>query len=104
MEDYPESYVTHNHPLIVLSGLGNEPAEKGQETAHRLPRGDGATVHSDLPLATGDRADELLNDLLAASGTQKLKNAHGEPVKSSLIGFQLEAVGRVGLAHCSKSM
>ena len=104
MDDYPESYVAHNAPLVVFSGLGSQSIEKSQANAHRLPHGDGATVQSDLPPVTGERADELLNHLMAASADQKPMAGKGEPTRSGLVGFQLEAVGRVGLAHHFKPM
>lgn len=104
MDDYSEVYVAHNFPLVVLSGLGDQPIKRSQETAHRLPHGDGATVHSDLPLVTGERADGLLHDLVAVSINQKPMAGKGDPSRVGLVGFQLEAVGRVGLAHYLKPL
>ena len=104
MDDYPETYVAHNYPLIVLSGLGNHSSETGQEPTHRLPHGDGAAVQSDLPLVTGERADELLHHLFLVSDTKRPRSGKAEQNGASLSAFQLEAVGRVGLAHYQKTI
>ncbi|KAF2238220.1 hypothetical protein EV356DRAFT_526064 [Viridothelium virens] len=94
MDDYPDSYITHNYPLIVLSGLGERLGDKGQDATHRLPHGDGATIQSDLPLVTGERADAFLYDLMAASGNLKSDAGKVDSNRAGLTGFQLEAVGR----------
>ncbi|KAI9655315.1 MAG: hypothetical protein M1821_005462 [Bathelium mastoideum] len=94
MDDYPETYVAHNYPLVVLSGLGSGPSELGQENAHRLPHGDGATFQSDLPQVAGERADELLSNLFAVSDSKKPRAGKSEQNGAGLGGFQLEAIGR----------
>jgi hypothetical protein len=95
-DGYPPDYVTHNLPLVVLSGL--VPAQPlVQDT--ELPsvfKGKGTEITSELPAVEGERAEQLLQEFYHCTKTDDQWN--GKPVqgRSGLSGFRFRAVGRVG--------
>lgn len=98
MEAYPENYVAHNLPLIVLSGL---PHGAGAATLPSLPgqtaSGSGASLSSDLPPLSGPHADDLLEEFLRADGASLAWSDHALS-KRPHIGFKIASIGRVGTA------
>jgi solute carrier family 25 protein 38 len=103
MDAYPPAYVEHNLPLVVLSGLvRNAELQPPPPVQQLLPGRAITTVSSDAPLVTGQRAEQLLQEFLAADGT----NAPWSPRSASAAakgshGFRLRVVGRVRLAPSS---
>ncbi len=59
MDDYPIQFVASNHPLAILSGLGNQ----DQGPTHPLQH-NGFKITSDSPPLTGKYAEELLLEIL----------------------------------------
>jgi len=98
MEAYPPEYVSHNLPLILLSGL-----EAPEESALVAPsvgllEDGGRTITSDQPLVTGERAQHLLREFSNADGTKAAWNSRPGRLSGDLVGFKFRAVGRVGQA------
>jgi len=98
MEAYPSEYVSHNLPLIVLSGLEapEEPALAAPSVS--LLEDGGRTITSDQPLVGGETAQHLLREFGNADGTKAAWNNRPGRLKGDLIGFKFRAVGRVGQA------
>lgn len=96
MEAYPEQYVAHNLPLIVLSGLGETALD--EKSSDSPPWREGAKITSELPTITGERAEQLLGDFLKADGSDLPWNNRASKVKGGLLGFKFKTVGRVGQA------
>lgn len=97
MDAYPEDYVSHNLPLVLLSGLGtdsdspSEAVDGGQPVA-----GGGIRIFSDFPNLTDPTAEELLQVLLDEDGTGAPWNARHNTGKAGGIGYRVKKVGRVG--------
>jgi hypothetical protein len=91
MDSYPASYVLHNRPFLVLSGLGAR-SELDPDPVRDVFSGQAVTsISSDAPPVADQRADGLLEDFLSYDAT----NASSE---GSLTRFRIRAVGRVGQA------
>ncbi|KAK5010082.1 hypothetical protein LTR60_005043, partial [Cryomyces antarcticus] len=89
MEAYPPSYVQHNLPLILLSGLGSTP-----DSDAPFPDRSEPSSNSHLPPVTGERAEQLLQDFRNADGSDWPWNDRPHKSKAGLIGYKLRAVGR----------
>ena len=96
MDAYPPDYVDHNLPLVVLSGLGANAHQEHYPRSHDLLQENGFTISSHLPVVGGERADQVLEDFLAADGRHWSCNSRAARSNSGLIGFRFKAVGRVG--------
>ncbi|KAH8731169.1 Gryzun, putative trafficking through golgi-domain-containing protein [Phaeosphaeriaceae sp. PMI808] len=96
MDEYPPKYLQHNLPFIVLSGLGttneSDPPQPVQEV---FPGRAVTTIHSDIPVVTGDRANTLLEDFLSADSTNAPWNGRTTGRKGLVHGFRIRAVGRL---------
>lgn len=112
MEAYPEDYVAHNRPLILLSGLETETFNDESDLSVDycpLLHENGVKVDSDFPPLLSSSAVELRNILLRndASGVVGSSPDVTKPAKtrSSEAGFKIKSVGRVSgcfvfLLHC----
>ncbi|TKA65390.1 hypothetical protein B0A49_10515 [Cryomyces minteri] len=89
MEAYPSSYVQHNLPLVLLSGLGSTP-----DSGPSFPDRSEPSTNSHLPPVTGERAEQLLQDFRNADGSDWPWNDRPHKSKAGLIGYKLRAVGR----------
>lgn len=97
MEAYPDAYVQHNLPFIVLSGLGSHAERDPPVSVHTVLPGRAATrTSSEIPPVTGERADQLLQDFLSADGTNAPWNPRGFTRRDVAHGFRIRAVERVG--------
>lgn len=99
MDAYPEDYVAHNLPLVLLSGLGPDTdslSEDGHGNLNSLSEGNGIRIFSDFPNLTDSTAEELLQVLLDEDGSGAPWNARHNAGKAGGIGFRVKKVGRVG--------
>jgi len=96
MDAYPEEYVAHNLPLIVLSGLGSTDGADTSSRPHNVLEENGAVVSTELPPVPGEQAKQLLQEFLNADAKDAPWNGRPGRNKSGLIGFRMRAVGRVG--------
>jgi hypothetical protein len=95
-EGYPNDYVTHNLPLVVLSGLCPTPRP---DDASRFPpayEGPGTEIESELPLVAVKRADLLLEQFRSCEKSDEQWNSKPIQGKSTLMGFKFRTIGRVG--------
>lgn len=95
MEAYPEEYVAHNLPLLVLSGLPQAHHVKASSELSSAA-GSGVRLASEIPPLSGSRAEQLLETLLRADGASLPWSDHGLAERGGLIGFKISAIGRVG--------
>lgn len=101
MDAYPDDYVAHNLPFIAFSGLDTpntplNPSAPGSQV--ELGTDEGIVVASQLPPVTGERAEQLLQELFSADGSNGYWNGRTEKSKPASLSFKLRAVGRVGQA------
>ena len=98
MEAYPESYVAHNYPLVLLSGIGPDPVSATDigEQSRTLLREGGFRIASDLPLLTDILATELLRTLLAADASTRPWHARSQAGVNGEPKLRIRRVGRVG--------
>lgn len=104
MEAYPADYISHNRPLIALSGLTG-PSSPQIERSFDLKQGHGLKVSSDLPPLQEEQAAPLRDEFLKADGTSLPWRSEGLPSRQELMGFKFKFTGRVRLnimlyRHC----
>lgn len=97
MDAYPEDYVAHNLPLVVLSGLGPD-TYSSSEDGNEGPSFEGSRVRifSDFPNLIDSTAEELLQLLLDEDASGAPWNAQYNAGKAAGIGFRVKKAGRVG--------
>lgn len=99
MDAYPEDYVVHNLPFLLLSGLEADTQDDNESSASDYPllQEKGPTIYSDFPPLSGPTADELRSNLLEEDVSRVPWDA-GQPTgaRSSGIGYRIKSVGRVG--------
>lgn len=95
MEAYPQEYVAHNLPLLVLSGLprgqNNKASSDSVSVAEKAP-----CIHSDLPSLSGPRAEQLLEEFMRTDGASLPWTDNVSAESPGLIGFRIDSIGRVG--------
>ncbi|KAJ5740879.1 hypothetical protein N7493_000751 [Penicillium malachiteum] len=95
MDAYPEAYINHNLPLVLLSGLEAD-AEEEKGTSLNYPLLEtGPKIFSDFPSLSGTVAEQLRSVLLEQDGTQNpwrsTINASGT---AHQIGYKIKSIGR----------
>lgn len=99
MEAYPENYVNHNLPLVLLSGLEVDEDKSGSSSGYPLLSERGTQIFSDFPCLAGGAAGELRNLLLQEDGThmpwKSRVNVSGNTTTTN-IGYRIKSSGRVG--------
>lgn len=97
MEAFPEDYVAHNLPLIVLSGIGHdERAADSTERSRNLLQEGGFRIRTDLPSLTDLVAENLLQTFLRFDSTGDGFNGKRVFARDSPGAFRIKRVGRVG--------
>ena len=98
MDAYPEDYVAHNLPLILLSGLGSEPESSVEFESSKYPllQENGIQIFSDFPFLTSSVADELKKVLLDGDASTAPWNSTNIGGGQGGIGFRIRQAGRVG--------
>ena len=95
MEDYPADYVTHNLPLLALSGLGNG-SHVASQPDQLLREGRGLKLSSDIPPLAESKATKLREVFLTADGSDLAWNPNGFPDQSELGAYKIICIERVG--------
>ena len=93
MDAYPEDYVTHNSPLVLLSGIDAD-HETSSDDAEDLFQGRGTQIECDLPPVTGVAAENLRLAFLAHDASNAPWSAWARAQQSG-IGWRVRFVGRV---------
>ncbi|KAI2790455.1 hypothetical protein POX_d05971 [Penicillium oxalicum] len=98
MDAYPRDYVSHNLPLVLLSGLEAD-LEDNSITSEGYPllEENGTRILSDFPPLSGAVAEELRRALLAEDGSQrpwKAESPLGGSPSSSRLAFHIKSCGR----------
>ncbi|PLB34599.1 uncharacterized protein BDW47DRAFT_76123 [Aspergillus candidus] len=94
MDAYPEDYVVHNLPFILLSGLDAGSDGDQHSDYPLLHRGD-PTIDSDFPPLTGPTAEQLRQAFLeedASRAPWERRNEKRAP--STGVGYKIKSVGR----------
>ncbi|KAF2094766.1 hypothetical protein NA57DRAFT_68333 [Rhizodiscina lignyota] len=94
MDAYPEEYVEHNLPFIVLFGLEQEDGFEDDAYERALLRTGGFIVKSELPPVSGDQAQSLIRELLKTDATGQAWNGRNGSGQSTNIGFKFHQTGR----------
>ena len=95
MQAYPKAYVEHNLPLVFLSGLG-ERHDAGQDGIKVAKQESATRVLTTSDECRGDRASQLLDQLLQQDGSERPWNAQALPGPSSTLKWRMKPIGRVG--------
>ncbi|KAI9735233.1 MAG: hypothetical protein M1834_001823 [Cirrosporium novae-zelandiae] len=93
MDAYPPDYITHNLPLIVLSGLtpDRELTDDANAASYPLLYEKGARVTCELPPLEGRTADRIKQTFFeadASNASWNSRNANG------FIGYHMKTIGR----------
>lgn len=98
MEAFPEDYVAHNLPLILLSGIGHdeEAFSEASERSRNLLQEGGFRIRTDTPPLTDTAADNLLRTFVAFDSTSNGFNNKSVYARGSPGAFKIKRVGRVG--------
>jgi trafficking protein particle complex subunit 11 len=97
MDAYPEDYVVHNLPFILISGLGNsfDCRDRSLEADYPLLKENGVRIESDFPLLIGSLADDICSAFrdYDASDAPWNSKAHISQVVGN--GLRVKIIGRV---------
>ena len=105
MDAYPEDYVNHNLPLILLSGLGADAEDDAGsllETTYPLFDEKGYKIFSDFPPLSGGLAEELRRVLLEADSSRMSWRSTASPSGSLSLpytSYKIKSTGRVSLQY-----
>ncbi|CAL5873495.1 uncharacterized protein PFLUO_LOCUS7774 [Penicillium psychrofluorescens] len=99
MDAYPEDYVNHNLPFVLLSGLEASSEDDATASAkYPLLSEKGPEIFSELPPVSGAVAEELRSVLLTEDGSRmpwKSRPSLDENNSSTAgIGFKIKSTGR----------
>ncbi|KAM5436530.1 hypothetical protein MferCBS31731_005808 [Microsporum ferrugineum] len=95
MDAFPASYVDHNLPLVLLSGLSSQEESLSAEPEPGFDGSDGGVcIFSNFPPVTGATADGLLASLLAEDASDWPWNARYFSHRSNGVGFRIRAAAR----------
>ena len=99
MDAYPEDYVAHNLPFILLSGLETSSDDDLQDVRADYPllREKGKRIYSDLPSLSGPVAEELRRVLLEEDASRIPWDLRDDAYENpSKLEYKIKSVGRVG--------
>ncbi|KAF9887454.1 hypothetical protein FE257_010171 [Aspergillus nanangensis] len=97
MDAYPEDYITHNFPFVLISGLEPTCEDDSQisDVGYPFLLERGFKIYSDFPPLTGPLAEELRRVLLEQNASQ----SHRDPNDNSRAtlsgdGYKIRSIGR----------
>nr|POE47438.1 trafficking protein particle complex subunit 11 [Quercus suber] len=92
MEDYPRTYIEHNLPLIIISGLGDRRDDATASEAHRQESG--VRIFTSSPDCQSEKAHQLLQQFLARDGSEQPWNAASLPGPVGALYYRMKSIGR----------
>lgn len=101
MEKYPLELVTHEAPLLIVSGLGSPPKYSQLPPYPLLDTG--PVITSELPPITGHVADHLLDFFLQHDSTGVWVGRPERGLKGTPPVYRIRAVGRVNTPTYAES-
>lgn len=98
MEAFPEDYIAHNLPLILLSGIGHgeQAASDTTERSRNLLQEGGFRIRTDAPPLTDSASEDLLRTFLSFNSANRTSESKDVSVKDKPGAFNIQRVGRVG--------
>lgn len=105
MDAYPQDYINHNLPLVLLTGLEADAQDESGSVVqvdYPLLTEKGPKIFSDFPPLSGAVAEELRRLLLEEDGSQMHWRAGLAPsgnVSSPQIAYHIKSSGRVSCPH-----
>lgn len=98
MEAFPEDYIAHNLPLILLSGIGHseQAASESTERSRNLLQEGGFRIRTDVPSVTDPASENLLKTFFSFDSTIHGFNSKDVSARDSPGAFRIKRVGRVG--------
>ena len=97
MEAYPQSYVAHNIPYVVLSGLRSNSDAKFSKPAKQLIDREGINIDSNWPLVENERAADLLGEIMGWHNDADAYDYYVRNEDEILPRFHFKVAGRVGM-------
>ncbi|KAL5334049.1 Gryzun, putative trafficking through golgi-domain-containing protein [Aspergillus crustosus] len=97
MDAYPEPYVAHNLPFILLSGLETEESQASSKTEEQLYSLDkhGPKIESDFPPLTGSVAEDLRAVFLGEDASRRPWEPQlDDDAENPQVGYKIKSVGR----------
>lgn len=94
MDAYPFEYTRHNLPLVLLFGLEDQQQPHVEPQDLELLQRGGFVIKSDLPPVTGQRVQQLTEELHRCSGDDKPWHSRAVNDQNSYYGFRIRSTGR----------
>lgn len=105
MDAYPQDYINHNLPLVLLSGLEADVQDESGSVVqvdYPLLAEKGPKIFSDFPPLSGAVAEEMRRVLLEEDGSQmhwRTGLASSGNASSPHIAYRIKSSGRVSCPH-----
>ncbi|KAK5123100.1 hypothetical protein LTR85_003297 [Meristemomyces frigidus] len=93
MQAYDPEYVQHDLPLVFLSGLGIPP-DVGRSGSPIAKQESGIRIVTASPVCEGDRAVQLLDQLLKQDGSQRAWNSAAQVGPNGGLKYRMKPIGR----------
>ncbi|KAL1886394.1 hypothetical protein Plec18167_000324 [Paecilomyces lecythidis] len=96
MDAYPEDYIAHNLPYVLLCGLEADTEDPAESSNVQYPFlfTKGTEVSSHLPAVSGPVAEELRKALLEEDASEAPWNSLNEIRRTGGIGLKVKSIGR----------
>ncbi|KAJ9396431.1 hypothetical protein DTO282F9_6566 [Paecilomyces variotii] len=96
MDAYPEDYIAHNLPYVLLRGLEADPEEPTESSDVQYPYlfTKGTKISSDLPPVSGPVAEELRKVFLEEDASEAPWNSLNDIRRSGGIRLKVKSIGR----------
>ena len=98
MDAYPDEYIAHELPLVLLSGLAQ--GHNDDVASAKLPRQDSGTrIQTNSPGCSSEQAQQLFQQFLQLDGTGQPWNSLALPGPSGMVKYKMQSIGRVGVVE-----
>lgn len=97
MDAYPDDYIVHNLPLVLLSGIAHEDDESIPNSQYPSLQERGTTIESDFPLLTGPLVESLRTAFIDHDASEAPWRPSYDAGRSNGIPLRVKTIKRVGL-------
>lgn len=97
MDAYPNNYIVHNLPLVLLSGIAHEEGVSNSSPEYPSLHERGTTIESDFPLLTGPLVENLRAAFIDHDATDAPWRPSNDVGRSNGIPLKIRIIKRVRL-------
>lgn len=99
MDAYPNDYIVHNLPLVLLSGIAHEDDESNPNPEYPSLQERGTIIESDFPLLTGPLVENLRIAFIDHDASDAPWRPSNDAGRSNGIPLRIKTIKRVGLIY-----